>query len=83
MFTPYGSDDAWFATRAHAPLVTWVTIASKEILNKRRCEAFPVLRSGATKTPVYVAQRLNRQTLENVEERRAKRVLCGSPAAPE
>lgn len=35
-----------------------------------------MLHSGAAKTPAYVAQRLNRQTLENAEERRAKRFFA-------
>lgn len=39
-------------------------------------EAFAVLHSGVTKTPLYVAQRLNRRTLEDAEERRAKRFFA-------
>ncbi len=39
-------------------------------------EAFAVLHSGQTKTPVYVAQRLNRQILEDADERRAKRFFA-------
>ena len=35
-------------------------------------EAFAVLHSGATKTPVFVAQRLNRQSVEDANEKRAK-----------
>ena len=34
-------------------------------------EAFAVLHSGETKTPVYVAQRLNRKSIEDTDERRA------------
>ncbi|CAN7359605.1 DNA/RNA non-specific endonuclease [Acidovorax sp. LjRoot129] len=39
-------------------------------------EAFAVLHSGATKTPVFVAQRLNRQGIEDADERRAKRFFA-------
>ncbi|GKT25106.1 DNA/RNA non-specific endonuclease [Acidovorax sp. SUPP3334] len=39
-------------------------------------EAFAVLHSGATRTPVYVAQRLNRQTIEDADEKRAKRFFA-------
>ena len=36
-------------------------------------EAFAVLHSGITKTPVFVAQRLNRQSVEDADEKRDKR----------
>lgn len=39
-------------------------------------EAFAVLHSGNTRTPVYVAQRLNRHTLEDANEKRAKRFFA-------
>lgn len=39
-------------------------------------EAFAVLHSGNTKTPVYVAQRLNRQILEDANEKRSKRFFA-------
>jgi len=39
-------------------------------------EAFAVLHSGTTRTPVYVAQRLNRQILEDAHEKRAKRFFA-------
>ena len=39
-------------------------------------EAFAVLHSGTTRTPVYVAQRLNRQMLEDAHEKRAKRFFA-------
>ena len=39
-------------------------------------EAFAVLHSGATKTPVFVAQRLNRKMLEDADEKRAKRFFA-------
>ena len=40
------------------------------------CEAFAVLHSGATRTPVYVAQRLNRGLIEDVDEKRADRFFA-------
>lgn len=39
-------------------------------------EAFAVLHSGTTKTPVFVAQRLNKQMLEQADEKRAKRFFA-------
>lgn len=39
-------------------------------------EAFAVLHSGATRTPVFVAQRLNRQSIEDADEKRAKRFFA-------
>lgn len=39
-------------------------------------EAFAVLHSGTTKTPVYVAQRLNRKLIEDADEKRAKRFFA-------
>lgn len=39
-------------------------------------EAFAVLHSGTAKTPVFVAQRLNRQILEAADEKRAKRFFA-------
>ncbi|CAN7568679.1 DNA/RNA non-specific endonuclease [Acidovorax sp. LjRoot129] len=39
-------------------------------------EAFAVLHSGTTKTPVYVAQRLNRRLVEDADEKRAKRFFA-------
>ena len=41
-------------------------------------EAFAVLHSGTTRTPVFVAQRLNRQSIEDADEKRAKRFLGSS-----
>lgn len=38
--------------------------------------AFAVLHSGETKTPVYVAQRLNRKSLEDAHERRADKFFA-------
>ena len=39
-------------------------------------EAFAILHSGSTRTPVYVAQRLNRQLIESANEKRAKRFFA-------
>ena len=39
-------------------------------------EAFAVLHSGTTKTPVYVAQRLSRQLIDDADEKRAKRFFA-------
>ena len=45
--------------------------------------AFAVLHSGETKTPVYVAQRLNRKSIEDAHERRADKFFADArlPAA--
>lgn len=39
-------------------------------------EAFAILHSGQTQTPVYVAQRLNRAAIEDADEKRANRFFC-------
>ena len=39
-------------------------------------EAFAVLHSGSTRTPVYVAQRLNRRLIEDADEKRANRFFA-------
>ena len=39
-------------------------------------EAFAILHSGETRTPVYVAQRLNRQTIEDADEKRATKFFA-------
>ena len=39
-------------------------------------EAFAILHSGETKTPIYVAQRLNRQSIEDADEKRATRFFA-------
>ena len=39
-------------------------------------EAFAVLHSGETRTPVYVAQRLNRRTIEQADEKRADKFFA-------
>ena len=49
----------------------------------RTYESFAVLHSGETKTPVYVAQRLNRKSIEEANEKRADRFFADArlPAA--
>lgn len=39
-------------------------------------EAFAILHSGETRTPVYVAQRLNRRSIEDADERRATKFFA-------
>lgn len=39
-------------------------------------EAFAVLHNGSTKTPVFVAQRLNRQQIEDADEKRSNRFFA-------
>lgn len=39
-------------------------------------EAFAVLHSGSTRTPVFVAQRLNRRLIEDADEKRADRFFA-------
>ena len=39
-------------------------------------EAFAILHSGETRTPVYVAQRLNRQSIEDADEKRATKFFA-------
>lgn len=48
-------------------------IAPRPRLRELCYEAFAVLHSGTTKTPLFVAQRLNRQSIEDADEKRAKR----------
>lgn len=48
-------------------------IAPRPLLRELCYEAFAVLHSGTSKTPVFVAQRLNRQNIEDADEKRAKR----------
>lgn len=48
----------------------------KPLLRELCYEAFAILHSGSTKTPLYVAQRLNRQTVEDADEKRAKRFFA-------
>jgi len=46
-------------------------------------EAFAVLHDGSTRTPLYVAQRLNRKTIESADEKRADKFFADArlPAA--
>jgi endonuclease G len=48
-------------------------IAPRPLLRELCYEAFAVLHSGTTRTPVFVAQRLNRESIEDADEKRAKR----------
>lgn len=53
-------------------------------LQRELCyEAFAVLHSGETRTPVYVAQRLNRRVIEQADEKRADKFFADArlPAA--
>lgn len=60
-----------FFANGQPPLIT-----SRPQLRELCYEAFAVLHSGTTKTPVYVAQRLNRQSVEDADEKRAKRFFA-------
>lgn len=51
-------------------------VASRPQLRELCYEAFAILHSGSTRTPVYVAQRLNRQVIEGANEKRAKRFFA-------
>ena len=51
-------------------------ITPRPQLRELSYEAFAVLHSGTTKTPVFVAQRLNRQMLDGANEKRAKRFFA-------
>ena len=51
-------------------------IPARPKLRELRYEAFAVLHSGETKTPVYVAQRLNRQSIEDADEKRATKFFA-------
>lgn len=53
-------------------------IAPRTRLRELCYEAFAVLHSGTTKTPLFVAQRLNRQSIEDADEKRAKRFFADS-----
>lgn len=47
-------------------------VESRPHLRQLCYESFAILHSGATKMPVFVAQRLNRQSVEDANEKRAK-----------
>ena len=51
-------------------------IAPRPLLRELCYEAFAVLHNGTSKTPVFVAQRLNRQSIEDADEKRAKRFFA-------
>ncbi|MGB7422338.1 MAG: DNA/RNA non-specific endonuclease [Comamonas sp.] len=51
-------------------------INPRPLLRELCYEGFAVLHSGTTKTPVFVAQRLNRQSIEDADEKRAKRFFA-------
>ena len=51
-------------------------VAPRRELRELCYEAFAILHSGSTRTPVYVAQRLNRQVIEGANEKRAKRFFA-------
>ena len=48
-------------------------VPRRPVLRELCYEAFAVLHSGETKTPVYVAQRLNSKSIEDADEKRADR----------
>ena len=58
-------------------------VAPRPALRELCYAAFAVLHSGETKTPVYVAQRLNRKSIEDADERRADKFFADArlPAA--
>ena len=51
-------------------------LARRPQLRELCYEAFAVLHSGTTRTPLFVAQRLNRQSIEDADEKRAKRFFA-------
>ena len=51
-------------------------VASGPHLRELCYEAFAVLHSGETKTPVFVARRLNRQSIEDADEKRATKFFA-------
>lgn len=51
-------------------------VAPRPSLRELCYEAFAVLHSGETKTPVYVAQRLNRSIVEDADEKRASKFFA-------
>ncbi len=52
------------------------TVAPRPKLRELCYEAFAILHSGESKTPVYVAQRLNRQSIEDADEKRASKFFA-------
>lgn len=51
-------------------------VPSRSQLRELCYEAFGILHSGQTKTPVYVAQRLNRAAIEDADEKRVNRFFA-------
>lgn len=51
-------------------------VAPRPKLRELCYEAFAILHSGETKTPVYVAQRLNRRSIEDADEKRATKFFA-------
>lgn len=51
-------------------------VAPRPKLRELCYEAFAILHSGETKTPVYVAQRLNRRSVEDADEKRATKFFA-------
>ncbi len=60
-----------FFVDGRPPLVT-----RRPALRELCYEAFAVLHSGETKTPVYAAERLNRKSIEDADEKRADRFFA-------
>ena len=69
--TSFAQCPQFFATNGTTPAIT-----RQPQLRELCYEAFAVLHSGASKTPLYVAQRLNRQSIEDADEKRAKRFFA-------
>jgi len=61
-------------------------IAPRDQFRELCYEAFAVLHSGKTKTPVYVAQRLNGKMIKDADEKRADKffadAVCCAASAP-
>ncbi len=51
-------------------------VAPRPKLRELCYEAFAILHSGETKTPVYVAQRLNRRSIEDADEKRSTKFFA-------
>lgn len=51
-------------------------VAPRPKLRELCYEAFAILHSGETKTPVFVAQRLNRESIEDADEKRATKFFA-------
>ena len=52
------------------------TVAPRPKQRELCYEAFAILHSGETRTPVYVAQRLNRRSIEDADEKRATKFFA-------